>query len=101
MPSAFCKTISKSPGFSGASFIFTTSVVFSKKSTAIYASRWKKRDLRMFFNDILLEVKLATQPFSNSIRAFAISGVSLITETPLAFTLLTFDFTTLKIMSMS
>ena len=38
----------------------------------------------MFFNEIRLEVILATHPFSNSIRAFAISGDWLKTETPLA-----------------
>jgi hypothetical protein len=38
----------------------------------------------MFFIDILLAVKLATHPFSNSILAFAMSGVSEITVTPLA-----------------
>ena len=43
----------------------------------------------------------ATQPFSNSIRAFEISGESEITATPLAFTDFTFDFTTLKMASIS
>ena len=55
----------------------------------------------MFLSEIRLAVKLATQPLTNSIRALAISGVSLITETPLADTFLTLDLTTLKITSMS
>ena len=55
----------------------------------------------MFFIEIRLAVKLATQPFSNSILALAISGVSLITDTPLALTFFTLDCTTLKIASIS
>ena len=55
----------------------------------------------IFFIEILLAVKLATQPFSNSILAFAISGVLLITETPDAETILTLDLTILKRMSIS
>ena len=52
----------------------TTSVFFFKKSTEMYASRWKKRLLRMFFKDIRLAVRFATHPLSNSMRALAISG---------------------------
>ena len=55
----------------------------------------------MFFMEILLAVKFATQPFSNSILAFAISGVSEITEIPLACTFFTLEFTTDKIISIS
>ena len=55
----------------------------------------------MFFIEIRLAVRFATQPFSNSMRAFAMSGVSLITQTPLAFMFLTGELTTLKMMSIS
>ena len=43
-----------------------------------------------------LQLRLATHPFSNSIRAFAISGVSEITEIPLACTFFTLRFNTDK-----
>ena len=78
-----------------------TSVFLSRKSTEIYASFWKIRVLRMFFKDIRLAVMLATHPLSNSMRALAISGVSLIIDTPLALTFLIFDLTILYIMSIS
>ena len=55
----------------------------------------------MFFIEILLAVKLATHPFSNSNLAFAISGVSEITLTPLALTSFTGESTTDKIASIS
>ena len=55
----------------------------------------------MFFKEILLAVKLATQPFLNSTLALVISGVLLITQTPFAFTSLTSESTSLSTISMS
>ena len=55
----------------------------------------------MFFSDILLAVRLATQPFSNAILALAISGVSLMMATPLAEIAATFESTRLKTVSIS
>ena len=55
----------------------------------------------MFFKLIRLAVRLATQPFSNVIRALAMSGLSLTTATPLACTFFTGDPTTVSTMSMS
>ena len=43
-----------------------------------------------------LAVILATHPLSNSIRALAMSGVSLTTDTPLALIFLILDLTILK-----
>ena len=58
-------------------------------------------DFLMFFREMRLAVRFATQPFANSIRALAMSGVSLITETPLAWIFFTSDFTTLRMISIS
>jgi hypothetical protein len=80
IPSAFCKIISKSQEFSGASFIFTTHF-FSLENQQIYKHLLKETFAHIFHQ--ILAVKLATSIFSNSIRAFAISE-SLITDTPLA-----------------
>ena len=55
----------------------------------------------MFFNEILLAVKLATQPFLNSTLALVMSGVLLIAQTPFAFTSLTSESTSLSTISMS
>ena len=55
----------------------------------------------IFFIEIRLDVRFATQPLLNSIRTFAISGVSVITPTPLAEMDFTSLFTMLKIISMS
>ena len=55
----------------------------------------------MFFIEIRLAVRLATQPFSNSIRALVISGEWLITIALLADMCFTFDFTTLSMTSIS
>src|SRR5918993_1403746 len=74
---------------------------FSRKSMPIYASFWKRRILRIFFIEMRLLVRLATHPLSNSIRTLAISGVSLITDTPFAEIDFTLLFTRLSIISMS
>ena len=58
--------------------ILTTWKSFSKKLIEIYASSWKILVFLIFFREILLDVRLAIQPFSNSSLAFAISGVVLI-----------------------
>lgn len=48
--------------------------------------------LGAYFSSIWrLVVRLATQPFSNSMRALAMSGVSLITRAPLAESVFTGD----------
>ena len=67
----------------------------------MYASFWKNLDFLIFFNEILLAVKLATQPFLNSTLALVMSGVLLITLTPFALTSITSDFTTFNTISMS
>jgi hypothetical protein len=51
--------------------------------------------------EILEEVRLATQPLLNSILTLAISGVSVITPTPLAEMNFTSLFTMLRIISIS
>src|SRR5215204_3176649 len=74
---------------SGPVLSLITSVFLFRKSIPIYASFWNKRILRIFFIEMRLDVRLATQPLLNSIRTFAISGVSVITATPfeeMAFT---------------
>ena len=67
----------------------------------MYASFWKNLDFLIFFNEILLAVKLATQPFLNSTLALVMSGVLLITLTPFALTSITSDLTTFNTISMS
>ena len=86
---------------SHTSSILTISAVLSRKSTEMYASFWKNLDLRKFFMEILLAVRLATAPLSNSSLTLAISGVSLTTLTPLAWIFLMFDLTTLRTISIS
>ena len=59
------------------------------------------RVLRMFFIDRREAVRLATAPFSNSMRTLVISGVGLTMLTPLALIWLTGDFTMVSRMSKS
>ena len=67
----------------------------------MYASSWKILVFLIFLREILLDVRFAIHPFSNSILAFAISGVVLIIDTPEALIFLTFELTTFKTISIS
>ena len=67
----------------------------TRKATAGVPGKWQA------FIEILLEVRLATHPLLNSIRTFAISGVSVITATPLDEIFLTSLFTMLRMISIS
>ena len=64
-----------------------------RKSIEIYEFFLNTRILRIFFCEIRLAVRLATQPPSNSRRAFAISNSSVTTGIPLAWIDITGVFT--------
>jgi hypothetical protein len=62
---------------------------------------WKTRISRFFFRLMRLALRLATQPFSNSMRALAMSSVFESTLTPTLSILRIGDFTSASTMPMS